>query len=450
MNTPAWLAKSFSRQLALIFISSIIVRSAYAVLAPLSFDWFALYAGGVWAFQNPGSFFGVYTFPAYMFAALYVLWLHLPIMHPDAMSIVTWPQIGGVAPYFHPTPDAIAFVFIMKLPSLISDTLIGWLIYKILSNSGAGKDQILFAVSAWLLNPVTMIMSNYNGVDSVSALLTVFAVYCAAKNKLLLTSTSLIVGGLLRLLPLIVFPFSFFKSLRSRDWKGVFFLALPFAILFGTTLLAISVLNSFWLTQLFGGRPGLTVPEVLDTLGANLAQQGVEYPGNPVALTTLAYAILLWILTNPSKNGFTAESLALAPLLAYTAFSWSFAPLIMYVLPLAFIHFAVGRGQRWFTILLSVTAFLWSFARSGDYFVGSTALFYYPLYNPFLQNLSIQLLAVWNLYFGFVQVQIRGAFSAVLVFLIYRLVRRFPQNPVTNANATRYGLPPKATPPILA
>ena len=168
MNMPPLFGKSFPRQLALIFALSIVVRSVYAVLAPLSFDWFALYVGGVRAYQNPGSFFGIYTFPVYLFAAFYALWLHLPVTHPDAMSIVTWPQLGGVAPYFQPTPAAIVFVFVMKLPSLISDSLIGWLIYKILSNADAGKDRILFAVSAWLLNPVKMIMSNYNGVDSVS------------------------------------------------------------------------------------------------------------------------------------------------------------------------------------------------------------------------------------------------------------------------------------------
>lgn len=434
MNLPSPLEKSFPRQLALIFVSGIIVRSVYAALAPLSFDWFDLYSAGVWAYQNPGFFFGIYTFPIYMFAATYALWLHLPVMHPDWTSIVTLPNVGGVAPYFHLTPAAIVFVFVMKIPSLVSDSLVGWLIYRILSNAGVGKGRVLFAVSAWLLNPVAMIMSNWNGVDSVSLMLTVFAVYCAQKNKLVLASVSLIVGGLLRFLPLIVFPFFFFKSFRSREWKGTLSLTLPLILVFGAALLYLYVLNPFWLTQLMGSRPGFTVPEVLDILGADIAQQGLQYPGNGVTLTTLTYVILLSILTDPSKGPLSADSLALAPLLAYTAFSWSAPSLIMYVLPFAIIKLGLGKGQRGLTILLSATAFLWSFARSGDYFLGSGALFYIPPYSPFIEDLRTQLLVSWQLFYEPFQVEIRGAFSAVLIFLVCRLFSEHHQDLVSNTS----------------
>ncbi len=135
--------RNFDLRLILVLGVGMVAQTLYAMFAPLSGDWRDWYLIGVSVYWRPGQIFGIYTIPPYIFAAFYALWLRLPISHPDPGSIVTFPP-WGLPPYFQPTPAALIFVLMMKLPALISDAVIAVLIYKILSDSGASRNRIYF------------------------------------------------------------------------------------------------------------------------------------------------------------------------------------------------------------------------------------------------------------------------------------------------------------------
>jgi hypothetical protein len=416
----------FDLRLLSIFAAGIIIRTMYAVLAPLSPDWGGWYIMGMEVYYQPGLIFGVYTVPAYIFAALYGLWSGLPVPHPDLFSIVTPPYWGGVPPYFQPTVSSIIFVFVMKLPALISDVVIAAIICKILTESGTSRNRTHFAVAAWLLNPLTMVMSNYNAVDPIPIMLVVAAAYWASKKKYGPASVSLIIGGLMRQLAFIVLPFLIVKTLRSKDWKGLLSTSVPIVVVFA--------LISSWLAlfrpdalALFQGRPGFYVPEALDVFGSALQLRGMEYAEDVITLMTFSYIFVLAFITAPSRTNSRNETLVLAPLLAYTAFAWSIPEFMEYVIPLALVQLARGKGFRTLTIFLSLGGLLWAFVQSAPYVLcfGGAYFFFIPPYNNFLQELSGLCLSAHTLVLSSgMSVQIRAAFSAILILLMLRLLRR--------------------------
>ncbi|MGP8068350.1 MAG: hypothetical protein ACLP5V_00520 [Candidatus Bathyarchaeia archaeon] len=413
--------RSFDPRLVLVFGVGMLVRMIYAVYAPLSGDWRGWYMIGIInVYNQPSPIFGIYTVPPYIFAAFYALWLRLPISHPDPANIVTFPPWGS-PPYFQPTPAALVFVLMMKLPALISDAVIAVLIYKMLLDSGASRNRIYFAVSAWLLNPLTLVLVNLNNVDAIPLMLVVFSVYLAERRKYCLASFSLIAAGLMRLLAFIALPFLIVKTARARDWRGLLSTTVPIAVVF------IPIIS--WLSlrpdalALFQGRPGLYVPEALDVFGSALRLQGIEYPENAITLTTLVYVIVLAMITDPSKDS-RLGGLVAAPFLVYTAFSWVWHTMLIYGIALGLIQMARGKGYKTLTVMLTIAGFLWILVQVGYYIcLDQVSFLFIPIYNSTLNQLSSQCVNLYGLLFSSgLSVQIRGVLSGLFVILIIRLI----------------------------
>ena len=421
MTIKLALPRSLDPRLILVFSVGMLVRMVYAVFAPLSGDWVNWYMIGInYVYKQPGSIFGIYTVPPYIFAAFYALWLRLPISHPDPASIVTFPYTGGVPPYFQPTPDAIIFVLMMKLPVLISDAVIAVLIYKMLLDSGASRNRICFAVTAWLFNPLTLVLGNFNNVDTMPLMLVVLSAFLAERKKYGLASFSLIAAGLMRLLAFIALPFLIVKTARARDWRGILSITIPIAVVFVPVFSWLAIFRPDAIA-LFQGRPGLYVPEALDVFGSAIRLRGVEYPENAITLTTLVYVIVLAMITDPSNDS-RLGVLVSAPLLVYTAFSWVWPSLLMYGIALALIQIARGKGYKTLTVLLSIAGFLWILVQEGPYICQFSFLFI-PLYNETLQELHTDCLNAHMLLLNSgLSAEIRGALSAVLTLLMVRLI----------------------------
>jgi hypothetical protein len=407
----------FDVPLVVIFAIGVLLRTTYDVIAPLSPDWHNWYNLAIYVYYNPGYLRGIYTLPPYILAGSYALWASLPITHLDPNSLV-W------NPYFRLTLNQIIFVFFLKLPALIADTVIALLICKLLESAHTSKNTVRFAVGAWLLNPLTMIMSNYNSVDPIPAMLVLVSAYLIEKDRYGWASISLTLSALMRLLPLIVFPFILLKKLRAKEWRGLFFASVPVGLSMIVALTWLALYRPDVLVSMFQTRPGLYVPEALDVFGSAIQRQGTEFPGNTITLTTLAYTILLALVSSPSRKVYGIGTLVFAPLLAYATFSWSWPPLILYMMPLAIVNLAVRRGYKTLTVLLTIFTFLWSIVQEGTYLCYENVyLFFIPLYNTMLQQLNTDCLTMyWIIYDGGLSIVIRGALSALLLFLAIRLV----------------------------
>ena len=106
----------------------------------------------------------------------------------------------------------------MKLPALIADAVIAILFYKMLLDSGTSRNRTYFAVAAWLLNPLTLVLGNVNDVDTIPLMLVVFSAFLVEKKRYGLATFSLIAAGLMRLL---AFHRSSIPDRKNREGEGL-------------------------------------------------------------------------------------------------------------------------------------------------------------------------------------------------------------------------------------
>jgi len=79
--------------------------------------------------------------------------------------------------------QTVAYDMLLKLPSLVADCVIAYLIYKI-AGKRLNKNWTLFVVAVWLFNPMVLLDSACWGqVDSILALALLFAAYFIEKGK---------------------------------------------------------------------------------------------------------------------------------------------------------------------------------------------------------------------------------------------------------------------------
>lgn len=79
--------------------------------------------------------------------------------------------------------QTVAYDMLLKLPSLVADCVIAYIIYKI-AHKKLSKNWTLFVVAAWLFNPMVLLDSACWGqVDSILALAILLAAYFIEKEK---------------------------------------------------------------------------------------------------------------------------------------------------------------------------------------------------------------------------------------------------------------------------
>jgi len=137
---------------------------------------------------------------------------------------------------------AFRAVFLAKVPYLVFDIAIGWLLYKYFKDkrdtytSGQG-DRAAFAFKLWWLNPVVIFASYiYGQIDVMMTFFTFSGVYLAERYKKTYSGSVLLgLGGLVKTIPMFALPFlSFSPGLTGR--KKII------AFLIGTGVLFLGIL----------------------------------------------------------------------------------------------------------------------------------------------------------------------------------------------------------------
>ncbi len=106
------------------------------------------------------------------------------------------------------------YLFILKLPYLILDILIGIFLTKLFSDLQT-KKRIL---TLWLLNPFSIVLIYiYSNVDIFPVFLIVMSLYFAAKNNFLVSSLMLGLGAGFKAFPLLLIPFLLLKASTIKD-----------------------------------------------------------------------------------------------------------------------------------------------------------------------------------------------------------------------------------------
>lgn len=160
---------------------------------------------------GPGQFYAT-IWSDYLPGYLYVLWL-LAALH----QLFPW----------------VPYEILLKLPAVVADIALGWLIYKIIRAVKTPRFALLrsknfarslLVASLFLFNPFTFFLSSIWGqIDSFFSLILFLSVYLLIKKKELLTFIFLGVAFLIKpqtilFLPLMLFYcHSYFKQNLSRD-----------------------------------------------------------------------------------------------------------------------------------------------------------------------------------------------------------------------------------------
>ena len=143
-------------------------------------------------------------------------------------------------------PNIFEYLLVLKLPYLILDIILAYLIMDFFENKEDKKKAFIF----WLFNPFTIVLLYaYSNVDVFPVVLTVLAFLMLKKQKLLTASLLLGVASGFKLYPLLFVPFLF---LSGRNLKEKIILAAIPLITFGLIILPF-ISGAFFQSALVSG-----------------------------------------------------------------------------------------------------------------------------------------------------------------------------------------------------
>lgn len=200
---------------------------------------------------------GVYAGLLVVLAPFFWLWTIAPIPHP------TLAEMAATS-----SNSEYLLVLIMKIPIILSDLLVGIVTSLMVQRATKSDMAAQKAFLAWYLNPFNAFwMYYFGGFDVVPTLVLLLAVLFGNKNQWVRSGFCLAGASLLRLFPVLLFPFFLIYSLRESSRSclklltsffvpiGVVFLSQLYVTNSVRTLVTSIVevpLRQFWLLKYLG------------------------------------------------------------------------------------------------------------------------------------------------------------------------------------------------------
>lgn len=111
-------------------------------------------------------------------------------------------------------PNVFRYLFILKLPYLLLDILIAFMLTYMVSDLQKKKTIFTF----WLFNPFSLVLIYlYSNVDIFPVFLIVLSLYFASKNNLFASSLALGIGAGFKAFPLLLVPFLLLKASTIKE-----------------------------------------------------------------------------------------------------------------------------------------------------------------------------------------------------------------------------------------
>ena len=260
---------------------------------------------------------------------------------------------GMVFPYQTATTTTPVFNFAMKLPLILVDVLVGYLIYRLVMSECGDERKAAIGFGLWFLCPIVIYMSSVQAqFDCISALLTLLCVLLVRRNLFFLAGVIFTIAALIKFFPAFcIFLLCVYvvKATPGRlSWKNLFLsvsgAVLTAVVIFLPQILDGTVMNAF--SFVFGRTSEYDLMLMLRT-----------YPFIAVALVMLVVlAIFAWRMDDARrKQDFLV--LILAMLSICTIFSPGPQYWIVY-LPLLSYYIACRDRNRALLICLIAMAIL--------------------------------------------------------------------------------------------
>ncbi|MEN2974840.1 MAG: hypothetical protein ABDH32_04590 [Candidatus Caldarchaeales archaeon] len=149
----------------------------------------------IYTLENPADYpWGFYAYPP-----TWLYWLIIPAMVNNLLE------------------NLYLTVFLIKLPIIISDILVGLVIYMIALRLGYEDRKALIISSIWLFNPITFFISSIWGMfDSISVLFMLTALSSVLNGKYMRAGVLIGIGVSIKFLPVLIIPPTIIYLLKSR------------------------------------------------------------------------------------------------------------------------------------------------------------------------------------------------------------------------------------------
>jgi hypothetical protein len=241
----------------------------------------------------------------------------------------------------------------MRLPTFLSDIAIGVLIFKLVRQITGSEQRSKVGFLLWYVNPFNIFwIEVFGGMDVIPTLVLVMAVVLGMKQKWFNSGLSVAVATVLRLFPILTFPF-FMLAVKGRKARAYVPLLSGFLLPLLVGSIVLYITGSATFVSVFN--TPLAEYWVLDFLGFKLTNQYVRLV--PVVLAVQFYIIVRY-WKNPGLIQLVAVSL-LALLVAYVYGGINHH--FLWVVPFLTISVAINYDELWIFIVTFVTGSLYPF-----------------------------------------------------------------------------------------
>ncbi|HEX8340837.1 MAG TPA: glycosyltransferase 87 family protein [Tepidisphaeraceae bacterium] len=155
------------------------------------------------------------------------------MIHPPLPLVWSW-----VSYRLNGTFD-VAFCLLMKLPAIFGDVISCWALWKI-GVAGAGRRAAMMLVATMALNPAAILISAAHcNTDNLYTAFTLWSLYLAQRQRMLLSGVLLGAAINVKLIPVIFLPVLLLCCRNPREWTafagGLVAMLVPFVIVGAAT-----------------------------------------------------------------------------------------------------------------------------------------------------------------------------------------------------------------------
>ena len=397
------------------------------------------YDSDCWAtiIRNLESGYGLYDLEGYFYtppwgymlsvmAALQEMFLNIDVMGirlPEAFVI------EGYSKWFSSMVTSVEFNVWMKAPFIISDLLVGYLVYWIIKDKTSDMRKATIGFALWFLCPLTIGLTSVSGMfDTYSVLFFLLCVIMLRKDKLFLAGILFSFAVLMKFFPVfLIFLLLVYILVKHRsDGKAMrsIILAMSGALLAAVVLLFPQIINGelmetlTFMTSRAG--VGLSDPSLWDQIVSKGAV--ITYVGVLIAGLFIAYKVRLMDPERIDDNFFKYALLTLSFVYLYPP-----APqYLLLIIPFLAIYLVTADHRfklSWLLISLGGALFICSnnftLLLSAAVFTDLISIEYVmsmieSFFTSFIADISVRSI----MYYGAGALQYIGVISVIVLFYI--------------------------------
>lgn len=336
------------------------------------FAWFAAGQGVISGTDRLTTFLVPYdySFFLFVFPAILAYKFLSPLVPTFTFSTSTLPPGVNLGPRFDfvTVVPGLLFDLLVKIPLIVSDTLIAFILFKIVKERFGNERSANLAAAIWFLNPLTIwVSSGWGMFDTLPALFTVVALYFVLEERFELAGIAIVIASVAKYyaislaIPVVLIAWK--TTGRRRAASVVTLMAILLGVLLVPSITA--TLQGLSLLTVGGQEVGLHYSGLTFWTAITLF-----FPVDPTLLSSLALVALtsaVYLLvyrswrSDPTKTILTFAVPVSASLLMYSFVGENF---LVWLLPFLSLLAVDSKRTRYLLALVTVVGLISSMTNS--------------------------------------------------------------------------------------